>query len=268
MKVVKTKIIFFLTMCIFIMGYSDINIYATTGPIKQSSVIKCGSKYYGFHGNPKHWHIVKKVDGTWVSTSIDEVDEPSCYGDIENEKMTVKLSKCVDGDTIKIINNKGDIQTVRFLAIDTPESDHAVKEVESYGKEAGKYTCDLLTKAKKITLEFDKNSDKEDKYGRLLAYVYADDTMLQKKLLETGYARIAYLYSDYTYTNDLKKIESKAQNNKKGIWGNGVSDLMYETDSETNSNNEKKESNEIFDIIWEFIEKLVSKLFDYLENML
>lgn len=268
MKVVRIRVIYILIISILIINCKNFNVYATSGPIKQSSVIKCGTKYYGFHGNPKHWHIVKKVDGTWVSSSTDEVEEPSCYGDIENEKITVKLSKCIDGDTIKIIDNKKETKTVRFLAIDTPESDHAIKEVEEYGKEAGKYTCDLLTKAKKITLEFDKNSDKEDKYGRLLAYVYADDTMLQKKLLETGYARIAYLYSDYTYTSDLKKIESKAQNNQKGIWGNGVADLMYENEDKKEENEEKKENNELFNIIWNFIEKIMSKLFDYLENML
>ena len=266
MKVVK--LVFFLIISFFIIGYNHVDVYATTGPIKQSSVIKCGNKYYGFHGNPKHWHIVKKVDGTWVSTSTEEVEEPSCYGDIENEKMTVKLSKCVDGDTIKIINSKNETKTVRFLAVDTPESDHAIEKVEKYGKEAGKYTCDLLTKAKKITLEFDKNSDKEDKYGRLLAYVYADDNMLQKKLLEKGYARVAYLYSDYTYTNDLKKIESKAQNNQNGIWGNGVAVLMYENEDNNDDSNKKQESDDIFDIIWDFIEKIMSKLFDYLENML
>ena len=262
------KVILIICFIFIIYIFSPFNVYGTTGPIKQNSVIKCGSKYYGYHGNPKHWHIVEKKDGTWVSMSTEEVDEPSCYGDIENETITVKLSKCVDGDTMKVIDNKGKIKTVRFLAIDTPEKDHSIKQVEEAGKDASEYTCELLTNAKKITLEFDKNSDKEDKYGRMLAYVYADDVMLQKKLLEKGHARVAYLYSDYSYTNDLKKIETKAQDKKVGIWGNGVSELMY-SESEIEKNDEKSnENSEIWDIIIEFIEKIVSKLFEYIESMI
>lgn len=262
-----SKIIIIIFIFIIYM-FSSFNAYATTGPIKQNSVIKCGSKYYGYHGNPKHWHIVEKKDGIWISGTSEEVLEPSCYGDIENETMTVKLSKCIDGDTMKVTDNKGNIKTVRFLAIDTPEKNHSIKQVEEAGKVASEYTCDILTNAKKITLEFDKNSDREDKYGRLLAYVYADNVMLQKKLLEKGHARIAYLYSDYCYTDDLKKIETKAQEKKVGIWGNGVSELMY-NDGEPEINDEKNnENNEIWDIILEFIEKIVSKLVEYLENMI
>lgn len=258
----------FVIFLIFIYIFGCINVFATAGPIKQDSVIKCGKNYYGFHANPKHWHIVKKVDNTWVSVSSEEVLEPTCYGDIENDTMSVKLSKCVDGDTIKVIDNKKKTYTVRFLAIDTPELSHSNKEVEEYAKKARDYTCDLLEKADKITLEFDKNSDKEDKYERLLAYVYADNIMVQKKLLEKGYAKVAYLYDDYTYTEDLKKIEDKAKNSKVGIWKNNINELMY-TDEENDSNSDNSdEISEIFNIIWDFIEKIVSKLFEYFESMI
>lgn len=48
-----------------------------------------------------------------------------------------------------------------MLAIDTPESVHPTKGVEYYGEEASNYTCNLVTNAKKIELEYDKNSDKK-----------------------------------------------------------------------------------------------------------
>lgn len=247
--------------------FLSINVMATSGAIKQSSVIKCGDKYYGSHGNPKHFHIVEKENGKWVSVSK-EVDEPECYADKENEKEEVTLSKCVDGDTAKFVMENGEIKTARFLAIDTPESVHPTKKVEEYGKEASNYTCNLLTNAKKIILEYDKNSDKEDKYGRVLAFVYADSLMVQKELLEVGYAKVAYLYADYTYTDELQKIELDAKNRKVGIWSNEVSTLMEENEEINETNNQNKEKDKLFDVIWNFIKKIVSNLFDYLESML
>ena len=50
---------------------------------------------------------------------------------------------------IKFLIN-GKEETVRFLAVDTPESVHPKKDLEYYGKEASNYTCNALKNAKKI----------------------------------------------------------------------------------------------------------------------
>lgn len=255
MKKVVFFIIILLSLCI--------SVDATSGTIRQSSVIKCGKKYYGSHGNPVHWHEVEKKDGKWVSVS-GEVDEPSCYADIPNEKEEVKFNKCVDGDTLKVTVN-GEVKTVRFLAIDTPESVHPQKEVEAFGKEASDYTCNLVSNAKKIYLEYDKNSEKEDKYGRLLAFVYADDKMVQKELVKAGLARVAYLYADYTYTSELQKLEESAEQKKVGIWSSNEIILGEEVEEAT----EKTPKNETFwDMIFNLLSKLIDKLFNLFESML
>ncbi len=134
-----------------------------------------------------------------------------------NETEEVTLKKCVDGDTA-IFNVNDNEEKFRFLAIDTPESVHPTKKVESFGKEASNFTCDLLKNAKTIKIEFDKNSDKKDKYGRYLAWVYVDDVMIQKILLEKGLAKIAYIYGKYDYMDELYKIQNEASKNKIGIW--------------------------------------------------
>lgn len=132
-------------------------------------------------------------------------------------KEEVTFSKCVDGDTIKVkVKNKE--ATVRMLAVDTPESVHPKKEVEYYGKDASDYTCNLITNAKKIELEYDSNSDKYDKYERLLAWVFVDDYLLQDKLVRNGYAEVAYLYGNYKYTDLLKDHEVLAKQERIGIW--------------------------------------------------
>lgn len=135
-----------------------------------------------------------------------------------NEKVEVSFSKCVDGDTAKFVLND-EVITTRFLAIDTPETVHPKKEVEPFGKEASNYTCDKLTNAKKIVLEYDDGSDKVDKYNRHLVWVYYDDHFLQEELIKLGYAKVAYLYGDYQYTKDLQDEEVVAKSNKVGLWG-------------------------------------------------
>ncbi|MDN4594682.1 thermonuclease family protein [Polycladomyces subterraneus] len=59
------------------------------------------------------------------------------------------------------------------------------------GSEASAFTKNLLTHAKHITLEFDV--EKRDKYGRMLAYVYADGKSVQEELLKQGLARVGYI---------------------------------------------------------------------------
>ena len=50
-----------------------------------------------------------------------------------NEKKEVKFSSCIDGDTARFIMDKKEIK-VRFLAIDTPETNHPKKGEEPYGR--------------------------------------------------------------------------------------------------------------------------------------
>jgi micrococcal nuclease len=239
------------------------NIKATSGAIKQDSVIKCNDKYYGNHGNPTHWHIVTKKDGKWVSISS-EVEVPACYIEPVNEQELVTFSKCVDGDTAKfIINNEEKI--VRFLAIDTPESVHPDKEEEPFAKEASEYTCNVLKNAKEIYLEYDGNSDKEDKYGRVLAFVYVDGSLLEKKLIENGLAKVAYIYGDYAHVDELKNSEQEAQNKKIGIWSEV--DFKSEGDVQEDSTIQDDEENDIqkliikiIDLMYELLKKIIDLL--------
>lgn len=133
------------------------------------------------------------------------------------KKIKVELDKCIDGDTISIKSNE--IYTkVRFLAIDAPEID---KE-EPYALEAKDYLCEQIKNGKSLYLEYDKKSDKVDKYDRTLAWVWIDDTLLQTELVKNGYAKIAYLYDEYKYASELKKFEEYAKDNKLNIWSDYI----------------------------------------------
>lgn len=148
---------------------------------------------------------------------------------INAEKFEVEFNKCVDGDTFKVLIDN-EVKTVRMLAVDTPETVKPGTDVQPYGKEASDYTCDRLSNASKIELEYDSNSSKADKYGRLLAWVYVDGEMLQKELISLGYAKVAYIYGKYSYLDELYSIEEKIANDKIGIWSE--EEYISETDED------------------------------------
>ena len=134
-----------------------------------------------------------------------------------NTKEKVIFSKCTDGDTAHFLIDGKDT-TVRFLAINAPEY---TKTKEEYGKEASAYVCNALMEADTITLEYDDGSDALDKYGRTLAWVYADDVLLQRELVKQGLAEVAYIYGDYAYTEELRALEKEAKAQKLNMWSDG-----------------------------------------------
>ena len=160
---------------------------------------------------------------------------------IVKEKNKVELLKCVDGDTAQFKIN-GEKTIVRFIGIDTPESVKSGTEVQPYGIESSEFTCNKLTNAKKIRLEYDSNCDKQDKYGRTLAYVFVDDKLLEEEILVEGLAEVKYIYGDYFYTNRLKDAENAAKSQNKGIWSSNTE--------------EEKEEETIFKKIINFLKKI------------
>ena len=142
-----------------------------------------------------------------------------CINVSASNKFTVKLDKCIDGDTARFFIN-GESKTVRFLSINAPEIAHDDVLEEFYGDESSEYTCKLLSRATKIQLQYDSKSDKVDKYDRVLAWVFVDGELLQKELVTKGYAEVKYVYEDYEYSKELKELEKTAKEKKLGMWGN------------------------------------------------
>lgn len=176
-----------------------------------------------------------------------------------NEK--VEFVKCVDGDTFRVTINSEE-HLVRMIAIDTPELAKNGNKAEYYANEASDYTCNKLKNAKKIELEYDNNSDKVDKYDRVLAWVYVDGKLLQEDLVKNGYAKIAYLYDDYKYTSTLQEKQELASANEKGLWNMDAKRRYEET---TNEEEIYEASNGIVAIIG-FIILVIVFIFDKIFN--
>ena len=168
----------------------------------------------------KYYRKAKKLNSSksWQILCLILALASSIYFHYHTEsKDGVILDRCVDGDTAKVFID-GKETTLRFLAIDTPESVHPTIGEEPYGKQASKFTCDLLSNAKTITLEYDNNSDKTDKYDRHLVWVFVDDNLLQELIVQEGLAEVAYLYDNYKYTSFLESAQEKAKEEKLNIW--------------------------------------------------
>ncbi|ARJ40332.1 hypothetical protein SporoP8_01485 [Sporosarcina ureae] len=144
-------------------------------------------------------------------------------------RIPVELVKVIDGDTIKILYN-GKEQNVRYLLIDTPETNHPRLGKQPFGDEAKARNKELIESGT-LEIEFDVG-ERFDKYDRLLAYIYVDGKSLQKVLLSEGLARVAYIYPPNTrYVDSYEKTQAIAKEKKLGIWS--VED--YATDSGFNA---------------------------------
>ena len=78
------------------------------------------------------------------------------FNAVNAESEKALFSKCVDGDTAYFLVNENEIK-VRFLAIDTPESVSTNVSEQPFGKEASDYTCNKISNADEIVLEYEKN---------------------------------------------------------------------------------------------------------------
>jgi len=94
--------------------------------------------------------------------------------------------RVVDGDTIYV--QLGDrVEKIRYIGMNTPETHHPTKGEEPGGREAAE-TNRRLVGGKRVRLELDVRT--RDRYGRLLAYVWVDDVMVNAELLRLGYAQV------------------------------------------------------------------------------
>jgi len=129
--------------------------------------------------------------------------------------LDAEVTKVVDGDTLHVMIS-GKKETIRLLLVDTPETVHPSKQVQPFGPEASNYMKEKLN-GEEIQVEL--GIGERDKYGRLLAYVYHDNQMINKLLLEKGLARVAYVFEPNTkYIDEFNEIQKQAQNEQAGIW--------------------------------------------------
>ncbi len=127
----------------------------------------------------------------------------------QSDSAVVQVVRVIDGDTIQVYCVFGDRVTVRYVGVDTPEIHHPMKGVERAGKEASEANRKLVD-GKTVRLEFDVQE--QDRYGRLLAYVYLEEgTFVNAWLVENGYAVVMTIPPNVKHQELFLKLQREAR---------------------------------------------------------
>lgn len=144
-----------------------------------------------------------------ASFELEAGDEPEM--DLRcNAPTHAVVRRVIDGDTIELEGG----ERVRYLMIDTPES---VGELECWGEEA-KLANAQFVEGQEIELEYD--AECADKYDRLLAYIWVNDTSINELLVERGHASVFHIPPNGDAVIGIyEDLEAQARAANKGQWG-------------------------------------------------
>lgn len=128
---------------------------------------------------------------------------------IITKKQAGIIESVIDGDTIKVKFANDKIEVIRLLSINAPEKS------QPYYDESRNYLNVL--KGKEVILE---KRDK-DKYGRILAYVFYNNRLINEELLRQGLAH-TYFFDEAKYEDILEKAEMEARLGNRGVWKRSI----------------------------------------------
>jgi micrococcal nuclease len=119
---------------------------------------------------------------------------------------TTLVTRIIDGDTFEIEGGK----KVRLIGIDTPEVG------ECYYTEAkDRLSALILQKQVKMV----KDVSETDRYGRLLRYVYLEDSLVNEMMVREGYAYASSYPPDIKNQSQLRNAQTTAKELSEGFWG-------------------------------------------------
>jgi endonuclease YncB( thermonuclease family) len=141
-----------------------------------------------------------------------------------------KVTKVTDGDTVSV-KVYGQVQPVRLIGVDTPETVAIGQPVGCHGKEASHYTKrELIDRL--IRLEIPRIGDSEDAYGRTLAYIYLDadgdgsyEHLFNEDLIILGLARTTTF--SHTYRRRFERLREEAEERGMGLWSACPDTMIY-----------------------------------------
>jgi micrococcal nuclease len=127
--------------------------------------------------------------------------------------------RTVDGDTIYVRLATG-VEKVRYIGVDTPEVHHPTRGEEPGGREAAVVNRRLLGD-RPVRLETDVQL--RDRYGRLLAYVWARRpdgglVMVNAELVRLGYAAVMTVPPNVRHAALFRRLAAEAREQHRGLW--------------------------------------------------
>ena len=122
--------------------------------------------------------------------------------------------RVVDGDTIHVKVGER-VEKVRYIGMNTPEVHHPTRGEEPGGREATEVNRRLVA-GKRVRLETDVQA--RDRYGRLLAYVWVGDVMVNAELVRQGYAQVMTVPPNVRHQELFVKLQREAREAGRGLW--------------------------------------------------
>lgn len=119
-----------------------------------------------------------------------------------------------DGDTIRVRFGRRE-ESVRYIGVDTPESVIPGEPAECLGRRASRFNAELVV-GRQVNLEFDR--ERRDRYGRLLAYVYAGGRLVNAQLVRAGLARRLEIAPNTRFAARFARLERAAATAGRGLW--------------------------------------------------
>ena len=124
------------------------------------------------------------------------------------------VTRIVDGDTIHVDVGRR-IEKVRYIGVNTPEVHHPGKGEEPGGRAAADVNRRLVS-GHRVRLELDAQA--RDRHGRLLAYVWVADTMVNAELVRRGFAQVMTIPPNVRHQSLFLKLEREAREAGRGLW--------------------------------------------------
>lgn len=127
-------------------------------------------------------------------------------------QQLITVRRVVDGDTLILAGG----QRVRMLGIDTPELERDGQSAEPWSESARDFLRESV-EGRDVSLGFDQEAF--DKYGRQLAYVYLQGTLINEEVIRAGFspAKTGYPYSA-AMKSRFRRAEREAKEHRRGLW--------------------------------------------------
>ncbi len=131
--------------------------------------------------------------------------------------LVCPVLRVIDGDTVVVRLNARET-TIRLVGVDTPETVHPDKPVEAFGWQASAFTHKLLDGGY-VRVVFPPDHERQDRYGRTLAYLYRqpDDLFVNLEIVKHGYGH-AYTRFPFDRLEEFRAAEREAREARRGLW--------------------------------------------------
>jgi len=128
---------------------------------------------------------------------------------------TTVVTRVVDGDTFEA-RIGGEVEDVRLIGVDTPETVKPGTPVQCFGPRASHFTKRRL-EGRQVRLVF--GVERRDVYGRLLAYAYLGQSFFNPTLVRRGLARTLTIPPNDRFAGRFRRLELGAARAGRGLWG-------------------------------------------------